>query len=402
MSAEEAYALLSNRPWESAPPFSESWSRSRLLSDVRKGPWDESRSDVAAVTKVFSSEVFKDRYAQVVDAIETGWRAPVTWSALTSDPASDWNLWLLARSRWVRERLDDADSAVDDWLMVLRLARRASTEWWISNAVEEMMYSTSESCGSIDTLQLAIAVHETFGSVLANELLAEDILMTHAWLEGFYVREDGEWLVLSERPRYAAHAPHWGPVAAGSAPASRVWNLASPLFHDLATARKAVDDYFALLDGVTTLADCREAQSFSGTKRFGEHLTALVGFPHYPENWVSHHVSDLWSCYTARCKLEAGLTMLALREYHRQHGDYPDTLDRLVPEYLPRLPLDYGDGETLRYRLTDDGYVLYSVGDNGRDDGGDTSREGPSRPRGLDTVFSNARRPESRAPATSH
>jgi len=36
---------------------------------------------------------------------------------------------------------------------------------------------------------------------------------------------------------------------------------------------------------------------------------------------------------------------------------------------VPVDPLD-PDGGLLRYRLTDDGYVLYSVGQNGVDDGG--------------------------------
>ena len=42
--------------------------------------------------------------------------------------------------------------------------------------------------------------------------------------------------------------------------------------------------------------------------------------------------------------------MLALYESHRDTQDYPAELDALVPTYLPRVPIDYADGETLRYR----------------------------------------------------
>ena len=171
--------------------------------------------------------------------------------------------------------------------------------------------------------------------------------MTHAWLERFYVREGGDWLVLSERTRTWKFQPRWISVRGVAAPASRVWNLASPLFYDLATARQSVDGYFAALDGLTTLADCNEAVglSWSGTELFSSHLTVLAGFLAYPEDWVADHLLALGAWYVARWELEAGLTMLALREYHRRHGAYPDTLDRLVPEFLPRLPVDYGDGE---------------------------------------------------------
>ena len=59
--------------------------------------------------------------------------------------------------------------------------------------------------------------------------------------------------------------------------------------------------------------------------------------------------------------------MLAIHEYQRQHGEYPESLDDLLP-LMGRLPRDYGDGGVLRYRRTDDGYLLYSVGEDGRDD----------------------------------
>jgi hypothetical protein len=47
-----------------------------------------------------------------------------------------------------------------------------------------------------------------------------------------------------------------------------------------------------------------------------------------------------------------------------------------VPEFLSSVPLDPVDGEPLRYRRNGDGtFLLYSVGENGVDDGGDPSLE---------------------------
>jgi hypothetical protein len=42
-----------------------------------------------------------------------------------------------------------------------------------------------------------------------------------------------------------------------------------------------------------------------------------------------------------------------------------------VPEFLPALPFDYMSGRPLCYRLNTTGFLLYSVGEDGRDDGGD-------------------------------
>jgi hypothetical protein len=70
-----------------------------------------------------------------------------------------------------------------------------------------------------------------------------------------------------------------------------------------------------------------------------------------------------------RCALVA----LAAERYRRAQGDWPRAPANLVPGYLPAVPLDPFDGAPLRYRRTDDGVVVYSVGEDGRDDGGDAN-----------------------------
>jgi hypothetical protein len=60
----------------------------------------------------------------------------------------------------------------------------------------------------------------------------------------------------------------------------------------------------------------------------------------------------------------------ALAAYQREHGRYPRSLDALVPRYLQRVPGDLFSGKALTYRPSGKGYLLYSVGINGRDDGG--------------------------------
>jgi len=66
----------------------------------------------------------------------------------------------------------------------------------------------------------------------------------------------------------------------------------------------------------------------------------------------------------------ATLTVIALELHHRRHGGYPESLDELVPEFLPSLPRDMFTGDVLGYHVTDDGPVLYSVGVDRKDDGG--------------------------------
>jgi hypothetical protein len=61
----------------------------------------------------------------------------------------------------------------------------------------------------------------------------------------------------------------------------------------------------------------------------------------------------------------------ALERFRLAHGNYPETLDALAPQFIEKLPHDIINGQPLHYRRTDDGqFVLYSVGWNETDDGG--------------------------------
>ncbi len=67
----------------------------------------------------------------------------------------------------------------------------------------------------------------------------------------------------------------------------------------------------------------------------------------------------------------------ALAAYHADHKIYPAKLDGLAPKYLPAIPDDLFSGQPLVYHLTDKGYLFYSVGVNGRDEGGCSAADDP-------------------------
>jgi hypothetical protein len=69
-------------------------------------------------------------------------------------------------------------------------------------------------------------------------------------------------------------------------------------------------------------------------------------------------------------------TALAIRLYEVDHGHRPETLAELVPEYLPAVPQDsFAEaGRALVYLPSAAHPIVYSVGVNGVDDGGDPKR----------------------------
>jgi hypothetical protein len=61
----------------------------------------------------------------------------------------------------------------------------------------------------------------------------------------------------------------------------------------------------------------------------------------------------------------------ALERYRLAHHQFPSSLQELKPQFIARIPQDVINGEPLHYQSTNDnGFVLYSVGWNQKDDGG--------------------------------
>ncbi|HLP78388.1 MAG TPA: hypothetical protein VK327_15905, partial [Candidatus Paceibacterota bacterium] len=61
----------------------------------------------------------------------------------------------------------------------------------------------------------------------------------------------------------------------------------------------------------------------------------------------------------------------ALERYRIAHGTFPETLESLAPQFIAQMPLDPMVNQPFHYQRTEDGWFqLYSVGLNGKDDGG--------------------------------
>ncbi len=91
------------------------------------------------------------------------------------------------------------------------------------------------------------------------------------------------------------------------------------------------------------------------------------------DDWL--HGSDTWFRYGYRRAVACDrllYTQLAVRAFCATERRCPTSLAALVPAYLPTVPVDPFDssGRPLRLVLRDGEYVVYSVGPDGKDDGG--------------------------------
>jgi hypothetical protein len=121
-----------------------------------------------------------------------------------------------------------------------------------------------------------------------------------------------------------------------------------------------------------------------------DHSTVEIQLPNFdrPQDWVRFPYwfvvssatfllgGNIDLCRETQMNVDLSLVACALERFRVRYGNYPKQLHELLPGMLPKLPRDRFDGQALRYRRTDEGGVmLYSIGKDRRDDGGDNDKD---------------------------
>jgi hypothetical protein len=95
----------------------------------------------------------------------------------------------------------------------------------------------------------------------------------------------------------------------------------------------------------------------------------------------------LHDCARVQTDVDLARVACALERYRQIHGNYPEALAEVAPLFPGPFPHDIITGEPLHYRRTENGnFLLYSVGWNGKDDGGV-----PPQERNFDDLFFHER-----------
>jgi len=129
------------------------------------------------------------------------------------------------------------------------------------------------------------------------------------------------------------------------------------------TSRKAVfQNYSSYMDALISNAK----------KPYNKQIQA----PPAPQDFYNRTLGQAFNAaYMVSSRQETRNTLafvaMALHAYKLYHNRYPENLSDLTPRYLQEIPADpFGGGKPLRYRHSGDKYLLYSVGPDGKDDGG--------------------------------
>jgi tetratricopeptide (TPR) repeat protein len=74
-------------------------------------------------------------------------------------------------------------------------------------------------------------------------------------------------------------------------------------------------------------------------------------------------------------ELRVARVALAVERFRIATAKIPDKLEELSAAFVQKSPADPFDGHPLRYKKLAKGYVVYSVGEDGKDDGGDEKKD---------------------------
>ena len=195
--------------------------------------------------------------------------------------------------------------------------------------------------------------------------------------EDLMLRERALWLSLVLPGAFSDQPPRYGPrrITPVEAIATR---LSGPLrshrtVAELSEFAQALEvarqPWPSTFDAVTAFARAHPSRrSQSMPAGMLESLTRPLG-AHFPATVLSSYVNGIAEMLA---RARASAAAVAVARYQRDHaGATPDSLRKLIPEYLPSLPIDPYSGAELTLRRDSAGYKIYSVGANRKDDRGE-------------------------------
>jgi hypothetical protein len=296
---------------------------------------------------------------------------PGTDSSLRWDRLSGLNA--LASFR-LKERLDAGDAEGAAAALVAQLGVARSLKQWSSWPGEPIASSVVGSLAdlggtlgagpheaALSRLQQAITEHDLDDAVDQMALNARAYLIEQVWNEGqgWYARP---------------------PVRFGPSPLEpllflivRPW-LAHQVNAELRTLTTAVEQARRPWPARLSTPGSFTPPNISGR-------LSVLTFQRSPLGAISYlHKRQVDATGVALAHVRTGTAAVAVARFRLAHGgSLPSSLDELVPALLPRVPVDPFSGSAIKYARRDGEFIVYSVGPNGKDDGGATHRrvEGP-------------------------
>ncbi len=111
-------------------------------------------------------------------------------------------------------------------------------------------------------------------------------------------------------------------------------------------------------------------QALKDAKVIDEKLRKLPPYYFSQKHFLSNTLRLFIREASISAEIRLILTMIAIKRYQMKYKILPKKLTDLVPGFMKSVPLDPFDGKPLRYKIIKGGFVVYSIGNDSTDDGG--------------------------------
>jgi hypothetical protein len=267
---------------------------------------------------------------------------------------------LCLREASVRAHEGNGAAAADSLIAMRRLSASVGDSLFLIDALVRIAVDSRLCDGLEKALAICQMPPETLGT-LRKELAAE---------------EGGLSLVTAMRSERAAGGHVFTCSAEQLRAEAKDMNLSLPLW-GFAAGLRAMDGlrYYEVMGEavrVTGLPDREKLQGGAGFEEMVRNVPQMLVLTRSITPALSRTFEE---DVKARTRLEVTQAALAVEQYRLRNGAWPESLDALVPDLLDAVPqVPFANG-SLGYRREKARVVVYSVGPNGRYDGGRSAEE---------------------------
>ncbi len=160
------------------------------------------------------------------------------------------------------------------------------------------------------------------------------------------------------------------------------WLIDNPQYWELPTRATSIlfrtpgvkDRNFAML--LKLYGQFADAMKLPGRQRLSQVNKIWVEIEDLPDFYL---LAKAWAPPLGRvleidlqitAQIDCAIVALGIERYRLAKGSLPKELADLVPQYIDKVPISPLDRKPLRYKLTEPGYIVYSIGYDCTDEGG--------------------------------
>jgi len=153
-------------------------------------------------------------------------------------------------------------------------------------------------------------------------------------------------------------------------------SYSTPLVWTKLVAIPNISECINRLDEIVSLCESNPVDQFQYIKNLEQETENRSVLYSLTKMYLPSLIGAMETHIRCETRIKSVRTAIAVERYRLDTGKLPERLEELVPKYMEKVPIDPYDGKPLRYKRLEKGYTIYSIGEDGKDDGGKKKKSG--------------------------